>query len=310
VTGRRDRFDRPGFGRAGAACQAQDCGRDRSAKGRSPAMVVGNMSGFKSWRSFWDFNHAVRRKSRYVRAQEHEEFLATIAETSRGRKIALKGGACLWRAQLGHDWREERQEDDTFEVQCAYSPERMKPFSDKAYDGRANPKGIPCLYLANSKETAMSEVRPWVGSYVSVGQFKVLRDQQLIDCSRAHKAESFLLSFPFEEREPQPSDIEKAVWSDINRAFAEPMTRSDDSADYVATQILAELFKKEGFDGIVYKSNFGEEGYNIALFDIAAADLINCVLYQVDSIEFKFSQADNMYYITKHYEGKAKAAKS
>jgi hypothetical protein len=28
---------------------------------------------FKSLRSFWDFNHAVRRKLRYVRAPEHEE---------------------------------------------------------------------------------------------------------------------------------------------------------------------------------------------------------------------------------------------
>jgi hypothetical protein len=259
---------------------------------------------FKSWRSFWDFNHAVRRKSRYVRAPEHEEFLSAVAETSNGRKLSLKKGANLWRAQLGHDWRDEGQGDETFEVQCAHSPERMKPLPDKAYDGRANPKGIPCLYLANSKETAMSEVRPWVGSYVSVGQFKILRDQQLIDCSRTHKAGSFLLSFPFGEREPEPSDIEKAVWSDIDRTFAEPMTRSDDSADYVATQILAELFKKEGFDGIVYKSNFGEEGYNIALFDITAADLINCAIHQVDSIEFKFSQEDNPYFIKKYYDKK------
>ena len=48
----------------------------------------------------------------------------------------------------------------------------MKPLGGRATDGRANPRGIPCLYLATTKETAMSEVRPWIGSYVSAGQFE------------------------------------------------------------------------------------------------------------------------------------------
>ena len=101
---------------------------------------------FKSWRSFWDFNHAVRRKLRYVRAPEHEEFLKTVAETSHSRKVVMKEGFVLWRAQLGHEYREEKQGDEVFEIEAAYSPARMKPLPDKAYDGRANPKGIPCLY--------------------------------------------------------------------------------------------------------------------------------------------------------------------
>jgi hypothetical protein len=189
-----------------------------------------------------------------------------------------------------------------FEIECAYSPEIMKPLPDKAYDGRANPKGIPCLYFATRKETALSEVRPWIGSYVSVGQFKILRDVELIDCSRGHKDTS--LHFWFQEQEPEPAEREKAVWSDIDRAFAEPMTRSDDSAEYAATQILAELFKSEGFEGIAYKSNFGEDGYNVALFDIDAADLINCGLYKVNNIDIKFSQQDNPYFMTKYYDKK------
>ena len=101
---------------------------------------------FKSWRSFWDFNHAVRRKLRYVRAPEHEEFLKTVAETSHSCKVVMKEGFVLWRAQLGHEYREEKQGDEVFEIEAAYSPARMKPLPDKAYDGRANPKGIPCLY--------------------------------------------------------------------------------------------------------------------------------------------------------------------
>jgi hypothetical protein len=177
----------------------------------------------------------------------------------------------------------------------------MKPLTDRAHDGRANPKGIPCLYLATQAETAISEVRPWIGSYVSVGQFKLLRPVEIIDCSRER------LDHMFYWEEPSPEEVEKAVWSDIDRAFAEPMTRSDDTADYVPTQILAELFKREGFGGVAYKSRFGERGYNVALFDVDAADLINCGLARVESIKFNSKDVDNPYFVKKHYEMKKNA---
>lgn len=77
------------------------------------------------------------------------------------------------------------------------------------------------------------------------------------------------------------------------------MTRSDDSADYVATQIIAEQFKRAGLGGIAYKSKFGESGYNIAVFDIEAAELINCSLFEVKNIEMDFSQQDNPYVVKK-----------
>ena len=268
------------------------------------------MNNFKSWSSFGNFNNAVRRKLRFVRAPEHEEFLTTVAETSHTRKVTLKEGSILWRARLGHDHREEEQYEKIFVVECAYSPDQMKPLPDKAYDGRANPKGIPCLYLASCEKTAVLEVRPWIGSYVSVGQFKILHDIQLIDCSKGDKFVD-LRVYLDEGPKPTPAEIQDIVWSDIDRAFAEPMTRSDDTADYVATQILSELFKREGFGGVKYKSNFGENGYNIALFDIEAADLINCGLHRVDSVDVHFKQWDNPYFIAKYFEDeKGKAASS
>ena len=254
------------------------------------------MSGFKSWRSFWDFERAVRRDFRYVRSPEIEQFLETVLDTAATRQLTLKEGSIFWRAQLGHDWREQDDGEHSFEVPCAHPPARMKPQRDRASEGRANPKGIPCLYLATTKEAAMSEVRPWIGSYISVGQFKLLRALDIIDCSRNHAD----IRVYFEE--PPAKEIEEAVWCHIDRAFAEPMTRSDDTADYAATQIIAELSKMAGFGGIAYQSNFGENGYNIALFDIDAAELVNCSLHRVDSIDMKFSEQDNPYFVSKHYK--------
>ena len=199
----------------------------------------------------------------------------------------------FWRAQLGHHWKTLRKDGMEFEVECAYTSDRMKPPPDRAYEGRANPKGIPCLYVATTKETAMYEVRPWMGSYVSVGQFKALKDLEIVDCSHDHGNRTIYF------HEPTSEETEKAVWSEIDRAFSEPVMRSDDAADYTPTQIIAELFKRAGIDGIAYRSNFGESGHNIALFDVGTAELIGCGLYQVDAIEMKFSQKDQ-YSVNKH----------
>ncbi len=138
---------------------------------------------FKSPDSYRDFDRAVRHEFRYARTPQQEEFLRTVAATSQSRSLIMKAGHVLWRAQLGHDWREEQQGEELFEVQAAHPPARMKPLAEKASDGRANPKGIVCLYLATKQETAVLEVRPHIGSYVSIAQFKVLKELRLVDCS-------------------------------------------------------------------------------------------------------------------------------
>lgn len=144
------------------------------------------MRQFKSQWDFWNFRNTVRGKLRYIRTPEHDAFLKTVLATSATRKVHLNGGTNFWRAQLGNSWRERVQDGETYEEPCPHCDARMKPLRGQSSEGRANAKGIPCLYVAIRKETAMSEVRPWVGSYVSVGQFKLLRDIEISDCSRNH----------------------------------------------------------------------------------------------------------------------------
>jgi len=138
----------------------------------------------------------------------------------------------------------------------------------------------------------MSEVRPWLGSLVSVAQLKIQRDLRVIDCSKYHDKHRFIFL-----EQPTPARIEKSVWSAIDRAFSEPATRSDDTAEYSATQAIAELFHSEGYDGVVYKSSFGEKGFNVALFDVECAKLLNCSLFKVDNIRVYFRQDANPYFI-------------
>jgi len=139
------------------------------------------MAGFPSWRSYQEFERSVRCDLRYVRSAESEEFLNSLLITASPRTLKLEKGLQFWRAQLGNDWREERQDDVAFQIECAFPKDRMKPRPDRASEGRVNPKGISCLYLATTKETAISEVRPWVGSHVSIGVFKLLRQLSVIN---------------------------------------------------------------------------------------------------------------------------------
>lgn len=170
----------------------------------------------------------------------------------------------------------------------------MKPLKDRATEGRANPKGIPYLYLATDQETTLAEVRPWVGSLVSIGQFRTLRDLRFVNCTNDENGHRVFIG-----GEPSPPDREKAGWADINRAFGEPVTRGDDRAEYIPTQVLAELFKANGFDGVAYRSALGCPGHNIALFDLDAAELVNCSLFRVDGVKFEFSEAGNPHFIVK-----------
>lgn len=255
---------------------------------------------FKSWRDYWDFSREVTRGRRYLRSETVDAFLAEVAATSPSRIRELKKGFILWRAQLGHGWRHESQIGE--EVPGAFPEERMKPLTDRAKEGRVNAKGVPCLYLATTEDTAIAEVRPAVGSYVSAAQFEVTRKLRIMDCSVNAEGTAFYLEEPSEE------EREKAVWNYIDRAFAEPTQPSEEVAEYVPTQVLAELFRTQGCDGVAYKSSLGK-GYNVALFDLDAAELINCALYQVRGVSFDYGECDYRYFVRKRLKKKRAATK-
>lgn len=252
---------------------------------------------FKSWNSFRHFQNSVVRESRHIQSEEASDFLKAIIVSGKERIRVLTKGAYLWRAQLGHDWRPEYAGDEIIDYfPTAYKPERMKPLRDSAREGRANPKGIPYLYVATKKETAMSEVRPWIGSIISTGFFVTTKELELIDFSVEHGEEQhFFFSEPTEEEKI------RAVWSHIDNAFSRPVLESDSTADYAPTQVIAEFIKSKGYDGIVYKSALAE-GYNLALFDLDSADLVNCTTFEVKSLSLSFSQTDNLYYVDRHGE--------
>ncbi len=195
----------------------------------------------------------------------------------------------MYRAQRGVDTKPIQDNRGRLRVErpMGFSLDRMKPLADRAIQGRANPSGIPVLYLAGSIETAISEVRPWIGSHVSVAKVEITRDIRIVDLSSGTPSHTDIardLMYPPRD----PTQKEQRVWSSIESAFSEPVTASDDKADYVPTQILSEFFRSSGFDAIRYRSQFGEGGQNLALFNLKDAEVVYCSPYEVTSIAVKF----------------------
>lgn len=249
------------------------------------------MSAFKSENAYWEFSGAIQRRARYVREPAVEDFLATLLEQASTKVQNVPVGSVLYRAQLGHDWIYPDEGVADCEQPIGFPPERMKPLRDRAMEGRANPKGIPYLYVATRRDTALAEVRPWVGASISCAELKAVRDLRVVDCTRHAARSFFILGFTPEEY------WDDDVWADVDHAFSRPVTTSDDFADYVPTQVLAELFKSGGYDGVAYASSVGE-GHNIALFDLDSLAIHGCAVYDLKSISFDFAQSSNPYVIS------------
>jgi hypothetical protein len=239
--------------------------------------------------------------------QSDPSVLGYGARNDEGSRVQLPQGQILFRAQRGIEYDVVTDEDsDQVREAHGFGAERMKPLVDRATEGRVNPAGIPVLYLTSTEQTAISEVRPWIGSEISVAEFKIVRDLRTLDLSRGHGVMPFehLTFAQFEGEEAIEAEAkEKAVWIEIDNAFSRPVTLSDNSADYVPTQILAELLRDAGYEAVIYRSQFGEEGYNVTLFDVDDGALISCAPYRVTRIEVNSEQIGNKWFLQKaHHE--------
>jgi hypothetical protein len=246
------------------------------------------MPGFKNKDSYAAFRFEVAREWRYVLTPQAREFLNAIASTCKTRLGKVKKGKRLWRAQLGNEWRDAGLFSPNEAIPLP--PPRMKPLADRAVEGRVNSKGIPSLYLSTTEHAAMSESRPWIGALVTLATFETVRPLTLVDCSVLYGQHLKLHLRQKSGIPASPELINDIVWSAIDNAFSEPVTRADDTAEYAATQIIAEVFRQEGYDGVAYKSAFGEDGYSVALFNLADANQVDSVLYETGGAEFKFGK--------------------
>jgi len=150
-----------------------------------------------------------------------------------------------------------------------------------ASHGRANPPGIPYLYLSSTPETAAAELRPHTGDVACVADFTIAPPLNAVDLRNPRKLVSpFLLAdagaigqlradIPFLER--------------LGDELTRPVLPQGAPIDYIPSQYLCEFIKKVGKDGVVYRSSVSE-GINLALFDPTKATGGNVSLYNITRV--------------------------
>jgi RES domain-containing protein len=235
-------------------------------------------SSFQSVRDWDDFQRYVRDRNRFYLTARWNRFAKALSATSQKRETVLKKGTLVARARIGS--ASGSHSGKKMLIQPLPHHEMLHPPPERAVEGRLNPSGIPYLYLANNKETALAEVRPWVGACVSVAYFKIVKPQRLIDLTK---------DFP-KKKKTQARAVENMIWSRINESFSEPMSPDDSGPQYVPTQFLTEIFKAEGFDGVRYKSSLSPSGYNYLLFDRHAVKYTSIFVFRVGGVKYHFNR--------------------
>lgn len=160
------------------------------------------------------------------------------------------------------------------------------PNALQATAGRANSKGIACLYLAGDITTTLHEIRAKDLDYVSVGIFKAKENLKIVDLSNLNK----ISPFSDETRGCEWFAINMSILKKISVEIAKPLGRQDTELDYLPTQYITDFIKSLGYDGICYRSTLHMDGVNYAIFDEKKMKCVNVKLYHVDSLEYNIAE--------------------
>jgi RES domain-containing protein len=195
----------------------------------------------------------LRSENRFTLTDEPARFVELLIDYAKNHKtVILPRNTALFRARIN-----ESNNGASFTLDKMSAPP-----AHLAGHGRLNPRGIPYLYLASDKITAVSEVRPWVGCDLTVAEFCLIDDCELVNFSHEH-----FVNLPKGEQFEGP----EFTWRElITWLFSTPFDPRDDTA-YIPTQYLAERIKGAGFAGIIYDSALNSGGYNVTFFDVNAA---------------------------------------
>jgi hypothetical protein len=159
-----------------------------------------------------------------------------------------------------------------------------KPPKENAKAGRANPEGIPYLYLSNDIDTTVFETRANLYDYVTIGEFLLkenldvvnLRETELYDpiqLAEEEKLEDFLIHLPFVTH--------------LERELSHPVRRNDNELDYIPTQYLSEFIKSLNYGGMEYRSSLNPNGYNLAIFNSDYLECVNVYVKEIYEINYK-----------------------
>lgn len=156
-------------------------------------------------------------------------------------------------------------------------------------DMRANYRYIPYLYCSNHPYISIVEIRPRLGSCLSMASLVVTEKIRLLDLTMKNVTAKM-------------TEAKKNLFEDLSYLYSKPITEDDDVLDYIPTQFIAEFAKNIGYDGIAYKSSLTPEydadksgnfdRFNIVIFNYKKCKVVSSNKICVKSSFLECEQVD------------------
>ena len=212
----------------------------------------------------WDgFSTHLKSNGKSIIAPEDTDFsetpqvwiLEAIQKYGKIELIEAVDKKTFYRARLGGALDDEKH-------LVPWSKEKTSaPPPHKTTAGRANPKGIVFLYAATNSKTAVAEVRPEIGSPVTVRPVKVKQPLKLVDLR-----EEFVITDPIGDQKLHDRIAAHSMLNSLRADLSKPVLRAKSDVEYLPSQFLTEVIRGGGYDGIIFPSSQSASGENIVIF--------------------------------------------
>ena len=226
----------------------------------------------------WEsFVKSIKNDNRFHSNHINTDILGLFVEYA---KISHKAGSVFYRARICTDPN-------------GFLPNEMgAPPSKVAKAGRVNAEGISVLYLGDSIETVVYEVRAGRYDYISIGKFELLEDIEIVSLDSLKNISPFIRGGDIAKHEDM---VQHAVnlphLARLSHEVARPLRRSDSALDYLPTQYISDFIKNQpGISGISYKSTMAESGTNLAAFKPSCFRCIDIEVLEITGIQYQWNK--------------------
>ncbi|AKK72093.1 hypothetical protein OK18_05105 [Chryseobacterium gallinarum] len=192
-------------------------------------------------------------------------------------KIIINKDDFFYRARIHHVSDED-----------AYTNDKMYcPPKEVSTAGRANPRGIPYLYLSESEDTVLYETRASYLDEVSTATF-TLKPSIAEDIYISDFTEAPTIFHPNEVSKKIKSTLLKQL---ISNDLSKPMRRYDSELDYIPTQFICEFIKVfTGVQGIKFRSSVHITGNNLVIFNQELMECISVKKVKISHLNIRFRE--------------------
>ena len=235
---------------------------------------------------YWDmFCGYIKHKRRFILDWNHLPFL--LDKLFSRTRLHIEKGTTLYRARK-HITHTETPFNPNYDEMGA-----PNPICVNICEGRANPAGISYLYLANSIETALKEIKVKQNDIVTIAEFEILEKIEAGNPVPLQIADLTLNSVNyvdiFASDEKEENHLANMIVA-LNENMSKQVTNK---LDYIPTQFLSEAIRDLGFDGLRFDSSLDTKGLNYVFFmndpnDVSSMTITKTYLVKIVDEELNY----------------------